>query len=451
MAETISKVTAYKLKIEDMDGIEFGQYDEIKSSVYSYKGEDYPYRLFFLRQVPRPVEWYGVFADLDLDDCESPQKLNAGFIFLVQATNSFYAVTGGLAHIHLKKVLDIEHNFGIVIAEKILSLPELRGLAQKDTSGVVNALDRVFRGRYNPNGDVNNLKRVLTHIRGKLSAQNRFYEAVGKSIQASDALSVNGTKDFADIIRFLACVHEIWGYPERGLRIPQLEFINKKFYPDLLETLVEELVAAICDYSPEENSLFLDNDLIGYLPDRVTKYQLMFNRQKYDCDTYADVFGQAASILRGFDRTERVDTFQRMNLRLFFDDDHQETKEFFFFVCGDVTYDNDVFFINNKHWYKASDEFVSRLDAEIDNIEFIMPEKLHLSEWDARFANEGSYNEGQQIYVCLDRKLVRVAAERGGIEFCDLLREEGDGVFVLHVKNSCGALCARMSETVPCR
>jgi len=441
MPGTISRVTVYKLKVEAIDGLGFSNYEEVKDASYSLGQEQYPYKLFFLKQFQTQVDWFEVFNELDLEaeSLQIPQKLNAGFIFVVKVNESFYGVTGGLGHIHLKKAVDIEHNFGIDIAEKILSLPELRGLAQKNTSGIVNSLDRVFRGRYNPNGDIDNLKRVLTHIRGKLNKKNAHYEIIGKSIQASDALSVNGTKSFREIIKFIIEVDRLWQTEEKKIKIPQLEFIDKKFYPELILTLEQKLIEAICSYSEEENSLFLDNDTIGYLPDRVTKYQLIHNRQKYDCNIYTEVFEQAVMLLNEVPEAERVSQFHRMSLRLFFDDDHQEAKELFYFICGDVTYDNDVFFINNKHWYRASDEFISRLNSEINNIEFIPPEQLGLLEWGSRFPDEGSYNEGHDSLICLDRKLVKVAAERGGIEFCDLLHQNGDKVMLLYVKNDCGA------------
>lgn len=442
MSATIGRITVYKLIMNDFNEIIFSNYDLVKNDEIEYRGNKYPFHLYFLQQEQTPVEWYNVFnqLDLNLDNGNIPQKLNSGFIFIIKINDSFYGLTGGLGYIHLRKIVSIEHRFGIDIAEKIISLTELRGLAQKDTSGIVNSLDRVFRGRYNPNGDINNLKRVLTHVRGKLSKNNRYYETIGKSIQASDALSVNGAKRFVDILDFLLAVEELNNSSERTIVIPQLEHIDKKFYPDLLLALEHQLVQAICDYDSEQNTLFIDNEYMGYLPDRIAKYQLSYNRTTRECDTYEEVFDAAKTILNGLPATDRIDAFKHMSLKVVFEDDNYERREFFYFICGDITYQNEVYFINNKFWYKASEEFVRKLNGEIDNIEFVVPDSLGMIDWDIQqYRREDDFNLNNTNFICLDKRLVRIDTEQGGIEFCDLLKQNGNQVMLVHVKNDCGA------------
>lgn len=389
--------------------------------------------------MPITVDWFNIFEDLNIDigADQIPKKLNSGFIFIIKVNSSYYAMTGGLEHNHLKKSLEIEHKFGIDISEKILSLPEIRGLAQKDTSGSINALDRVFRGKYNPNGDINNLKRVLTHVRGKLKNNNVYYDIIGKSIIASDSLIVNGAKDLNDIIRFLISVNELWNRNTRQIKIPQLEFINKKFYPDLILNLDKQLARTICGYSHEDNSLFLDNEDIGYLPDRVIKYQILYKRRKYDCETYQDVFRKISGLLNQIADSDIVSELHKISLRVHFDDDQDEKRELYYFICGDVTYDNEFYFINNKYWYRASNDFVHRLDEEINNIEFISPEEINLSEWGNE--DEDTYNIIQEDFICLHKKLVKIDSERGGIEFCDLLGNTENNILLIHIKKDCGA------------
>ncbi len=442
MAATIGRITVYKLKMNNFNEINLSNYDQVKDDVIEYDGNSYPFQLYFLQQEPTPVDWYAIFDELNLNIEQNniPHKLNTGFIFIIKINDSYYGLTGGLGHIHLRKNLTIEHRFGIDIAEKIISLSELRGLAQKDTSGIVNSLDRVFRGRYNPNGDINNLKRVLTHVRGQLRKENQFFETIGKTIQASDALSVNGTKSFPEILEFLLKIEELYNSSEHTIVIPQLEFIDKKFYHDLLIALDNQLLESICNYNTEDNTLFIDNEYMGYLPDRIVKYQLFYNRTFHECDTYEEVFTSAKTILDEIAHNERTDAFNKMNLKVIFEDEHYEKRELFYFICGDVTYQNEVYFINNKFWYKASEEFVRKLNGEIDNIEFISPENLGMIEWDIhQYPREDEFNINNTAFICLDKRLVSVEAERGGIEFCDLLKQNGDQIIIVHVKKDCGA------------
>jgi uncharacterized protein (TIGR04141 family) len=384
-------------------------------------------------------------STLNIGEGKIPNTLASGFIMLVRLNNSsFYGLSGGVGHIHLKKNCKIEPRFGITLAEVILSFAELKGLEQKDTSGEVNYLNRAFRGRYNPDGDFNNLKRVLTNVRGSLRKGNEFYEEIGRSIQASDALSVNGAKTFIHIFKLLVIIDELWVSGEKKMSIPQLEHINKKFNSELLETLEKELIRTLCNYSQDDaSSLFLDNEEIGYLPDRVEKYNLIFDRRRRSAESYEGVFEHVREKLESLDVDEQVTAFQRMSLELEFDDGTTEKRQLFYFICGDIEYDNNVYFANNKLWFRASDEYIDKLDFEIDNIEHITPENLDLIEWDVnRFAGqraENQYNSENTGFLLMDCRLVKIADERGGIEFCDLLKENGGEIQLVHVKHDCGA------------
>lgn len=444
---SIDRVTVYKLKINDFDEVSLSNYGMVKDSQYTLNQKEYSYRLYFLKQFPKPAKWFEVFSVLEPDviNGKVPETLVAGFVLIVKIKESFYGITGGVGHIHLKKNTDIEHRFGIILAEKILSLPELKGLVQKDTSGVVNYLNRVFRGQYNPNGDINNLKRVLTNVRGKLRKKSEFYNSIGKSIQASDALSVNGSKTFEEMIIFLEKVDGLWTSDSKNISIPQLEHIGKKLDAELLSELQSQLIERLCNYSSENDiNLFLDNESIGYLPDRVEKYDLIYNRQKTPCDTYEEVFERVGKILQTPDtEDQRKEAFGKMSLRVFFEDGNFETKELLYFICGDINYKNNVYFINNKLWYRASDEFVEKLGAEIDNIEFVDPTEVGLIEWDTNKYQgrqaEDNYNKDNSTFILLHCKLVKIQEERGGIEFCDLLKLEDNLVKIVHIKHGCGA------------
>jgi len=441
---SINKITVYRLNIEDFDNITFQYYKMVKSDVFSIDSNDYYYKLFFFTPVSKTANWFPMFAGLGLTimSNEVPATQVSGFILVVKVQNSYYAVTGGVGHIHLKKAVTIEHRFGIILAEKILSLPELRGLSQKDTSGIVNYIDRVFRGIYNPSGDFNNLKRVLTHVRGKLKKENRYYSSIGKSLQASDALSVHGRKQFSDILKFLIKVEELWNSGDRSIAIPQLECIDKKFHQGLLGELDGALINTLCSYSEEnENQLFLDNQEIGFLPDRVDSYDVLYNRQRISCDSYQAVFAAVSQALNTLQNdAEKKDAFDKIRLDVHFDNGQNEERELSYFIFGDITHNNEVYFINNKLWYKASDEFVQQLDGEINNIRFIEPELLGLNNWDTtKHTEERFYNEDHTSFVILDRKLIQITGERGGIEFCDLCKISDEGITVIHVKHDCGA------------
>lgn len=439
--DSINRVTVYKLKISNFEQLDLANYVEVCSNAFRLEDIDYLYRLYFLPQgEPEEASWFQLFSSLslDLDRDKVPKVLFAGFILIIKIANSFYGLCGGLGHTVLIKQ-PIEHRFGLVLAQKILSLPELKGLVQKDTSGEVYTLNRVFRGTYNPHGDLSNLKRVLTHIRGKLNSQNQFCESIGKSIKAGDSLSVTGKKSFRDIIIFLKMVEELWQSDRTGLSIPQLEYIDKKFEGVLLEQLEKALLNIIRDNLDEvTNSLFLDNSDIGYLPDRTEKYILICNRVRYETETYDGVFRYVSEIFNRLSDDEMGIMFRKMSVKVFFDSDRFEIYPLYKLICGDIHYQNNIYFLNNGLWYRASEEFVSSLNQEIDNVPFVEPESLLLNEWGN--GGEDDYNNNHASLSVLHKKLVHISGEKGGIEFCDLMKVNSNNlVWLIHVKPASGA------------
>jgi len=442
--EAINKLTIYKLANVALKSIKIPGYKSVAIGAWPLGRKKYPYRLFFHKNGPRPAGWLAVFQPLNLKLAKKdiPETMTSGFILLIQIAGSLFGITGGVGHVHLRKYLSIEHRFGIDLAQQILSLPELRGLTQRDTSGIVNALDRVFRGIYNPQGDINNLKRVLTHVRGTFQKTNPLQATIGKSIQASDALTVNGSKTFADIIKLLLEVNKLVAHGRTKLRIPQLEYIDKKVQSTLMVQLEVALVNTLLNYKADEtHTLFLDNEDVGYLPDRVVKYELRYKRRNYESENFPEVFQTVQTLLAGIGSIQdRRNALSRMNLRVEFDDGFAEVRPLSYFICGDITYNNDVYFLNNRQWYRASEEFIAVMTRELDNIECINPETLGLREWDkTRFHEEKDFNAAQKGFLLMDRRCVEVANQKGPIEFCDLLSVSSDRINLIHVKQDTGA------------
>jgi len=442
--ECINKLTVYKLAPVILSLMKIPGYTLVADGKWKHRRTDYSYRLFFHKDGPHPPSWLAVFNRLNLKLAKKdiPQTMNSGFILLLEVGGVVFGITGGVGHIHLRKSLTIEHRFGLELAERILALPELRGLTQRDTSGVVNALDRAFRGVYNPEGDINNLKRVLTHVRGTLQKTNPLQAIIGKSIQASDALTVNGSKKFEDIIRLLLETNKLIARGKTQLRIPQLERIDSKTHSALIDQLEMALTRTLSKYNPDDtHSLFLDNEDVGYLPDRVVKFELRYKRKKYECETFVEVFQSVRTLLVTLASIQdQHEALKRMNLKLTFDDGFTETRSLIYFICGDITQRNDVYFLNNRQWYRASPDFIRVMTRELDNIECIDPDKLGLTEWDkSKFREEKDFNKGQGGFIVMDRQCVVIANEKGPIEFCDLLKVSSDRILLIHVKPDTGA------------
>ncbi len=443
-ANILHKLTVYKLTRVDIESIIIPEYKVVAKGAWKAKGRQFPYILLFYKKGPQEAPWLSVFKPLRLrlNPEDTPETIVSGFIFIIGVGSSLYGITGGVGHISLRKYLSIEFRFGIDLAQKILTISELRGLSQRDTGGIVNVLTRGFRGAYNPQGDINNLKRILTHVRGSLRKQNPMHDKIGSSIQASDSLTVCGRKTFREMIAFLCEVDALSARTPYKFKIPQLEYISKKTHSALLKELESRLVAALSKYDPYKiHNLFLDNEDIGYLPDRATHYTLLFNHRSHEADAFEGVFEHVREILMNItDDNDRCSAFWRMNLKVDYDDGPFETRPLFYFLCGDVEHNNDVFFLNNQKWYRASTEFIAAVTRELDNIECLDPKAIGLEEWDrSLYPEEDDFNAGHKHLLVLHRHLIRVPEEKGGIEFCDLLKIGKDDIHVIHVKCAAGA------------
>lgn len=185
-----SKITVYRLTaLVDMTTAQFDGYKLAAEATESSTG--YKYKLWFGDTGDQTPKWFSPFSQIT---SVIPKFKLASFILLVNTQTSSYACTGGLGFHKLQEDLNIEPRFGIVIAKRILATTNIRGLSQKDASGIVHNLDRVFRGSYNPSGDIDNLHRILTRLRASFTKGSDKYKKIGSSVKASDSLTVNNLK-----------------------------------------------------------------------------------------------------------------------------------------------------------------------------------------------------------------------------------------------------------------
>lgn len=441
MAEKgLNRLTAYKLATTDMASVKIPSYKPAAKGKVTVEKQQVSYQLLLYKKGPYPPSWFSTFDSLNitLPEKDWPETMSSGFVLLVHVGKTVYAVTGGVGHIHLRSNVAIEHRFGIELAQRMLALANLRGLVQRDTSGVVNTIDRGFRAKYDPKGDLNNLRRVLKNVRGAFAKKDPLYKDIGSSIHASDALSVSGRKDFAGILAFLVRLENVWLAAPKQLSIPQLEHINKKAYGPLMDALEAQLIAELAAYDAETSqSLFLDNRDIGFLPDRATAFHVIRQGNATEAASYQEVLEHVRAVLSQVKQVDRRNVFRELRLQVEFEEGYSETHPLSYFLCGDVTCQGDVYFLDNEEWYRASEEFISALTRELDNIECIDPANLDLIEW--KHKEEAEFNSDHKGLCVLDRHPVKIADEKGPIEFCDLLASMDGRVQLIHVKPESGA------------
>lgn len=450
--QLLERVTVYKLVgMSRHADLKLKKYTEVIAPTdRTVDKQDFKYSLHFLDSVEQPPSWLSVFNGLPLALSPSgePRIRLAGFIMLIEVQGAFYAFTGGLGHLALRADNEVEQRFGSVLAEKILSLLELRGLIQKDTSGVVMRLDRVFRGRYNPTGEIDNLRRILSTVRGSLDKTNKLYAKIGRSIQAGNALTVNGTKSFEELFKFLIQVVKLEKSKKKLITIPQLEHIDKKSNAPLVSALDIELVRLLTNYKANgAASVYIDGEDARYLPDVVKTYQILDGHGKHvSVTTYQDLLEQVADILTGLKTVDRTTAYERMRLKITALDESTDARPLSHFISADVVHKNESYFVNSQLWYRADSAFLKHVDEELDNVTCLPPTTFKLISWDtAKYSGTGGENRFNTEcckkggHLLLDCRTVRIPGEKGPIELCDILVDQASIVSLIHVKKANGA------------
>lgn len=442
--DTTKQVTMYRIKEhQDITKVEFPDYVRvvIDDDVIPTKA------LFFLRAENQTVNWYKLFETIKpnlqaFEDCP-PKVKYSGFIYIVNIKKSTYACTGGLGFHTLTKKYNIEPRFGIMIAKKILLPEQLRGLVQKDSSGIINSLDRVFKGNYNPIGDIDNLHRVLTTIRASAPKNEKLIKdndiIIGSNIKAGDSLNVTGQKDINELNKFISQVDSIWNRKNLNtLEIPELEYINPKHNGSLIETLNSTLRVKIIR-KDQLSDLFIDDMEIGLLPDRITQYKLKIGRIHRELSTQEDLFQELSVQLVNND-------FDNIGISFEFEDgiDNLPNKNVRHYICGDIEYGNQTYFVISDRWYKANNKFIDKINEGINEIRFLDTDESSLPVWDkvnCKDENDYIYDFCYKVFTILHRHLIHPVGDKDKIELCDLLSKSktNDDVYWFHIKHSKGA------------
>jgi uncharacterized protein (TIGR04141 family) len=439
---SLKKLSAYRLEVDAIDGLAFDGYECVAEDEWTSGKQFAEFRLFFLDEQHRAAPWFAAFKHVVSTDCKSPRTLNSGFILLAQVSkNACYAVTGGIGHIHLRKVAKVTHHFGIELAKRILSEAELRSLSQRDTGGNVNAIDRRFRGRYSPLNDADNFRRILKCVRGKLrKSDNPLYGHIGSSIAASEGLSVSGAKTFDQIMQFLYELERLWKSGSNKIVLPALERIDSRSRADLVRKLWVGVANQLSKFDAEApTTMFLDDPEGRDLSHAASTLTVRRGRQHLDADSVDSVFEHVKTVLQACSNDDdRVNQLMGLELIACYDDGVIRREPLYKQLCGDVVVDNDSFFLDCAHWYHADAQFVACVARQLDNVECIDPSVLGLDIWDRRkFPSEDAYNSAHANHVLLDRRLVKL--DNGTVEFCDLLTASAQGVNLIHVKKANGA------------
>lgn len=116
-------------------------------------------------------------------------------------------------------------------------------------------------------------------------------------------------------------------------------------------------------------------------------------------------------------------------------------------ITCEIKYENRPVFQIDSNWYKVKDDFVSSVNERCINLfekNLLRTNPLHIA-WDSSIKDEGSYNNE---YKDLENFYVFDKVIPDNIEFCDIMFEDEESIYLIHVKDGFDAKIRDVSNQI---
>ena len=384
-----------------------------------------PCTLFVKNTHSNPPRWARLF-DPDIAVKEFGRNSSTGALLFAKVGKAVFILTFGQGH-HLFDSAMIEMNFGLKAALNILDVLSIRSIDKssfeqhptqsREQTGIATELQ--YFG-------LNIERDLLRAITGKPNEKE-----YGKRISGMDALKLSvevELKDLVNLLKRVLAAHNDDTYKKGAFA--WVDHIGEVKDKTLHEQLDAEIVNKINAGNFERIWLSVP-EIIDW--DRVVGFK----------------YSSAASSPRHYDIRilNFIETLKgnstdikKLNQRKIFcvdsDDFTVYERSVYRFIYAEVTYQSDVYILNNGKWYRVSHSFAEQVNSYFASVPKY-PKSLPIYNDET----EGDYNErvaklDPDSFVLLDKKNIRVTGAASPVEPCDLLR---NGNEFIHVKRYGGS------------
>lgn len=381
--------------------------------------------LFIKKTLSNSPRWAKLFKS-DIDINEFGHNSSTGALLFVKIDDTVFILTFGQGF-HLFDAAKIEMNFGLKVCLNLLNVESIRSIDKssfeqhptqsREQTGVATELQ--YFG-------LNIEQDLLRAITGKPN-DKKF----GKRISGMDALKLSievELKELADTLKSVLTAFKDDAYKKGSFA--WVDHIGEVKDKSLHEQLDIEILAKINAGNFEHIWLSVP-DIIDW--DRVVGFKYSSAKSS---PRYYDIR------MPDFIKTLKVDSIdikklnQRKILCVDSDDFIVYEKPVYRFIYAEVTYQSDVYILNNGKWYRISQQFTEQVNNYFSSIQ-----KYENSLPVYNDETEGHYNERVAVsnpnsFVLLDKKNIRVTGAASPVEPCDLFR---NGEEFIHVKRYGGS------------
>lgn len=415
----------------------------------------YQLKLFY-QKVPSTPKWKGFIRAVAADDtlvCEVNKSAQENFVLLLENAAKLYAVTGGVGVFAIQKFLD--ETFGIDVFVRLVKKDEriLKATKEKSLMGGVLGTTKHFRSNYNlfENDGFGKIyqelkatidRRILRDDLG-FSESDLKREAV---CIAKSSFSIQKSVSFTQLLKVIAGLEAILARPPT-IKINSARKLTKRRDSSLIANLEESLDEQLWErYSAPLQGFAFDlcaKDFEAYLTASayVVKQGVsensFFNEDFESLRNIDAIFEALRSIdVPPANKEEFTELLQSLKIYSYDSDGKEQTAGLLrTHLLGDVECGGRKCFFVDNNWYHIDSSFIDDLNESVGSY---IRSNFHqglTKSWDITQENEGQYNEkylGEPDTIVLDR------ITPDNIEPCDVLRWDGEHLYLCHIKSSFG-------------
>jgi|GEM_PF-2439206 len=397
--------------------------------------------------VPRPrAAWCDPLSSLTNSDVELGYS-NGGAALLVALDGQAYALTyGTLGQFMIdRKVQD--PTFGVSFAVRALLADEIRHVRRR-MIGILGRVDRSFV----PGGQpirmygIDQWGEIVGQVSGLAHNPNLTVCRRTKKptkVEGSEALRIDLSTDPSGM---LADLREVDRVCRQDSPLADLEFITQirpipPSDPRIAE-LADVLDKRLATANPLGIGLAVPGELISEI-ENVQSYQIQVPKSGLRSTLIPDLdLGAILSHTHNNLEGERWRNLQNGRLTIYADKAGSEeitSTPISRWVTAEVPAGGSQLLLHEGAWYEIGDQHRQFLRKEISQI-LHKSSTITLPPWTPNIPDEDAYNRSAAAHdpslVLLDKKLLRIAQHRRGIEACDLLGPNNE---LIHVKRASGS------------
>lgn len=362
---------------------------------------------------------------LDRDDFKNSSTSAVLVIpVLVRTKVRLFAITFGLGR-HLLIDSCYVERFGLITALNIMEASGIRHMDKRTMSNNPrHSREQVSRASTITDFGLDIDQDLLQAISGQSSEA-----AFGNIVTGKDALKVSTDRDIENIVPFLQnclATYNRKDYQRNFKWVDQLRHIKDQ---DRIDELDESMLAAINENS--EQVWLSVPEIIDWEKVAGFKYSTRKRDQMYD-DLDMEVLLQQDELPAAF----TIDDLEQHYITCWYAGEDRCEKKWPIYRCLNAEIDirRKKFFLSEGKWFEIDREFVTQVNAFVDQITAY---RLRLPAYDHH--DENAYNvavANQLGGECLDAKNVPYGGGHSKIEFCDII---ADPNLLLYVKKYSGS------------